>query len=164
MWLSGRSGNRLLFKNANQLLLSKKETEILKKILKFVERRKTNKDLEIVELDGITENDLTMLYDVFLNKLTNTVYHVRLSKQVKTLNEKRPVFLSLSLEEKCIVLSEILHFFQCKTGTANLKLLKGSGEAGKISISNNISKFESIQIIHQSVSGIYEQEIDLLKV
>lgn len=164
MWLSGRTENRLVFKGANQLILSKQDTEILKKVIKFVSRQKENKELKLVTQDCLNEADLIRLYDTFLDKIQNTVYNVRLSAQEKTLVEKRDKFLELSNEEKCIVLSEVLHMFQCQSNMANLKLIDGPGNAGSIKVNNDITKIEKISIINQSPTGIYEQEIDLKKI
>ena len=61
----------------------------------------------------------------------------KLGAQAKTLTEKREKFKELCIEEKCIVLYEILHFFQCQSVTADLKLIGGSGRAG-ICISTKI--------------------------
>lgn len=161
MWLSGRTENRLLFKGANQLLLSVSDTITLKKITKFLSRRKENKNVEIVERDEISEADLLRLYDAFLNKIRNTVYGVRLGAQEKTLTDKREKFISLCKEEKCIVLGEILHMFQCQSVAANLTLIGGPGHAGILVMHNDITKCNRISIINQSSTGIYEQEIDL---
>lgn len=161
MWLSGRSENRLLFKNANQLLLSHQEQLTLKKVLKFVQRQKENKNIVIHLYDHLSEEEVQQLYDIFLNKIRNTVYHIRLSAQDKTLTEKRDKFQGLSLEEKCIVLAEILHMFQCQSSSANLKLIGGPGNAGILVLNNNITNLNKISIIHQSPTGIFQQEIDL---
>ncbi len=163
MWLSGRTENRLLFKCANQLLLDSKDIFTLKKVLKFVKRKNENKDLKITSYDAIYEADLIELYDTFLNKIKNTIYHVRLSAQEDTLTKKRELFCGLSTENQCVVLSEILHMFQCQSGAANLKLIQGPGSAGIIVLNNNITKCNQISIINQSPTGIYEQEIDLKK-
>ena len=127
----------------------------------FVQRAKENKNLEIVKSDKIETRNLIYLYDVFLNKLKNTIYCIRLETQEKTLTEKKETFLELSNEEKCFMLSEILHMFQCKSGSSDLRLIGGAGKAGTLKISNNVTKFEQISIINQSPTGIYEQEIDL---
>lgn len=161
MWLSGRTGNQLLFKGANQLLLSTSDTVILKKIIKFLNRKRENKNAEIVESDGISQEDLLQLYDVFLDKIKNTVYGVRLGAQEKTLTDKREKYISLCKEEKCIVLGEILHMFQCQSVAANLTLIGGPGHAGILVMHNDITKCQHISIINQSPTGIYEQEIDL---
>ena len=161
MWLSGRTGNQLLFKGANQLLLSTSDTVTLKKVIKFLDRRKENKNVEIVERDEINQEDLLRLYDVFLDKIRNTVYGVRLGAQEKTLTDKREKFISLCKEEKCIVLGEILHMFQCQSVAANLTLIGGPGRAGILVMHNDITKCNRSSIINQSSTGIYEQEIDL---
>lgn len=164
MWLSGRTGNRLVFKGANQLLLSEHDARVLKKIIKYVNRRKDNKNAVIVGHDELYEEDLIKLYDVFLDKIVNTIYHVRLSAQQKTLTDNRGRFCELSNEDKCIVLSEILHMFQCQSNVADLKLIHGPANAGTLKISNNINRCGQISIIHQSPTGIYEQEIDLKEI
>ena len=104
------------------------------------------------------------LYDVFLNKIRKTIYGARLSAQEVTLREKRNVFEKITDEEKCLVLAEILHMFQCQSNSANLKLISGPGNAGILSLNRNITKYKKIFLINQSVTGIYEQEIDLLTV
>lgn len=164
MWLSGRTGNQLIFKGAEQLLLSPKEADTLKKVNKFVRRRLENKNLTVVTQDALEEDALLQLYDAFLYKLRNTIYKVRLGAQEKTLGNKRDKFMTLSREEQCVVLSEILHMFQCQSGLANLKLIDGPANAGSLKLNNDITKYEQISIINQSPAGIYEQEIDLKRV
>lgn len=51
---------------------------------------------------------------------------------------------------------------RCKPISANLKEIQGSPHAGSISINKVINKYFQCQIIHQSVTGLFEQEIDLL--
>ena len=164
MWLSGRTGSRLIFKCANQLILFPNDEKCLKKILKFIQRRKENKNLQIYNVDGILDEDLLHLYDTFLDKLQNTIYKKRLSAQAKTLTEKRNHFIKLKAEDKCIVLNEILHMFQCQSGSANLKLIGGPANAGILVMNSNITECKSISIINQSPSGIFEKKIDLLKI
>lgn len=164
MWLSGRTGNRLIFKGANQLLLAERESVILKRVLKYVQRVKENKNLKLTVWDGLTENDLLELYELFIDKIKNSIYGIRLGAQEKTLVDKKRVFLALSMEDKCVVLSEILHLFQCQSGAANLKLIGGPSSAGILVMNAEITKCKSISIANQSPTGIYEQEIDLLTV
>ena len=126
-------------------------------------RKNENKDAKLSERDGMTEERLLQLYDTFLDKLSNTVYSIRLSAQIKTLTEKRAKFIGLSNEDQCIVLNEILHMFQCQSGSANLKLIGGPGSAGILVMNNNITACKQISVINQSPTGIYEKEIDLMK-
>lgn len=161
MWLSGRTGKQLVFKNANQLMLSGDGTITLKKVLKFISRRKENKELRIYPSDELTDESLVQLYDQFLDKLKNTIYKSRLSTQIKTLEDKHESFMQLSPENKCVLLSEVLHMFQCQSASANLKLINGPGSAGILVLNNDITKCKNIQIIHQSPAGLYEQVLNL---
>ncbi|MBR5318112.1 MAG: type II CRISPR RNA-guided endonuclease Cas9 [Peptococcaceae bacterium] len=163
MWLSGRTGDRLVFKGANQLLLPKDVEKTLKKVLKYADRYKENKNVTLTAYDGLEQVQLVELYDAFLYKLQNSIYKVRLGAQGETLQKKRDAFLKLTMEEQCLVLAEILHLFQCQSGAANLKLIGGPGNAGILVLGNNVLKFNQFSIINQSPTGIYEQEIDLLK-
>ena len=91
------------------------------------------------EYDGITEEDAGNLYETFIRKLKDSIYKKRLALQGETLENKRKEFEALSLEDKCIVLGEILHLFQCQSGAANLKLIGGPASAGILVMNNNIS-------------------------
>ena len=51
------------FAGANQLIISSNETKCLKKVLKYVQRRRENKNLILYESDGIAESALVNLYD-----------------------------------------------------------------------------------------------------
>lgn len=164
MWLSGRTENRLIFKCANQLLLDKENTIVLKKVIKYCNRLKEVKDLKIVDSDDIVDDELINLYSVFIDKLEKTVYKIMLSSQGETLKNNKDKFISLTMEEKCIVLSEILNLFQCNSKTANIELLNRKKGVGSIKITNNITRQKNIFLINQSITGIYEKKIDLLKV
>lgn len=89
MWVSGRSGDQLLMQGANQLVLSQEETEILKKIVQYVEHKKQNKELKIYDSDHLEEKKVVMLYETFLNKLTNTVYAKKTWSTGKDINGKK---------------------------------------------------------------------------
>lgn len=69
--------------------------------------------------------------------------------------------MQLSPENKCVLLSEVLHMFQCQSASANLKLINGPGSAGILVLNNDITKYKNIQIIHQSPAGLYEQVLNL---
>lgn len=163
MWLSARAGKQLIFKGANQLVLSDTDEATLKKVIKFINRRKENKNVEIYSSDGLTSEMLREVYDTFLEKIRNTIYGIRLKAQEKTLSSGIEAFEKLRIEDQCLVIYEILHLFQCQRILADLKLIGGSGNAGSLTLNSDITKYENISIINQSVTGIYEQVINLKK-
>ena len=162
MWLSGRTGGQLLFKGANQLVLSQQDVKTLKKIMNYMTRKKENKNAKLNERDGLKEDILLQLYNTFVDKVQNSIYKVRLLAQAKTLLAGKEKFQNLCKEDQCFVLSEILHLFQCQSGAANLKLIGRPAKAGILVMNNDITKCEKISIIYQSITGIFEKEMDLL--
>lgn len=161
MHLSGRSGKQLIFKNANQLIVSDTIQKTLKKALKYCADYKINRNTEISDKVELSQQDLQEVYKEFQHKLQNTVYGKRLETQIRTLEKGKEKFNNLTREEKCLLLNEILHLFQCQSATANLSLIGGPKQAGKLGMNNDVSKLEHISIINQSITGFYEQVIDL---
>ena len=164
MHISGRSNETLLYKCAEQLVLSTEEERYCKKISKYVQRTKESKGkITLTTFDKIDKESNLALYDCLLDKLENTVYQVRLNAQIKKMQRGRERFKSLSVAEQTITLSEILHLFECKSTISNLISIGGAKEAGKLTINKKISNLQQISIINQSPTGLFEQEIDLLK-
>lgn len=162
MHLSGRTGSQLVFKNANQLVLSEKQYAYFHRIDKWIEQNKKAKSIQpIFYLRNLTKEDNLEIYDTLYQKLCNTVYGKKLSAQKKNLEQCREKFLQLSLEEQCIFLSNILKMFQCNSSTADLKLCDGGGDAGKVYLASNITKITDLKLIFQSVTGLFENELDL---
>ncbi|NMA31568.1 MAG: type II CRISPR RNA-guided endonuclease Cas9, partial [Candidatus Methanofastidiosa archaeon] len=167
MNIRGTTGSgQIVMQGAVQLCLDEKYEMYLKKVLKYLDRNANRKDkktdLPINKYDGITVTENISLYDIFLEKHKNTIYKYRPASQITKLEEGREKFLGLTLEKQCIVLGQILHLFRCKPLTADLRLIGGSKEAGSMKINKKISSYTSAKLIHQSPTGIFEQEMDLL--
>lgn len=165
-WISGRSNNSILIKNAHQLLISDSETKVLKAIVKFKNNFKKNKDanFSLNDQEILTDENLLKLYDCFLNKIKNTVYNKKFDVQIKKLESGKEIFVQLDKKEKCLVLEEILHFFQCNSCLSNLSLIGQSANAGVLSINKKLNEDSKIFLINQSITGLYEVKIDLLKI
>lgn len=162
MHLSGRTESRLVFKNANQLVLSEQQYAYFHRIDKWIEQNKKAKSIQPISyLRKLTKEDNLEIYDTLYQKLRDTVYHKRLSAQVETLEKCREKFLLLTLEEQCIFLSNVLHLFQCNATSADLTLCGGVSGAGSLKMNNDITKLTDIKLIFQSVTGLFENELDL---
>lgn len=161
MHLSGRTGNQLIFKGANQLLLNDKQVQVVKKLVKVVGQIRENKNYRVNFHDGLDDGELMELYNAFLGKLQQTLYREKLESQIKTLENGRELFAAQSMEGKCKLLYEILHLFQCNSSSADLTSIGGPGQGGILVLSNEISKYDRIAIINQSPTGIFEQVVDL---
>ncbi len=160
--LSSRyDSKRLQFRNAAQLILDVDSKKTLKKVLKYVERYKSNPEVKMSVYDKLYENELIDLYDVFLDKLKKKIYSGYLETIKKFIEEKREQFIKLEVKEKCLVISEMLKVFQSQYVVVSYKMLGKKEDIKILRISKNITNCEKISIINQSPTGIYEQEIDL---
>ena len=158
--ITGKTNKRYAVKNAEQLILSEKETQILERVLKFIKRNKENPN-EKLTYYKIKSEDLKTLYDAFRNKAKNTVYNGRLSKMSEVLERGEPKYKELTEEKKCKVLGEILHLFQCNSVASNLSSIDGAQQAGVLTQSKNLSDSDEIYLINQSVTGFFEKKVRL---
>lgn len=168
MHLRGSNGRQLIMQNAVQLKMEAEEQQYFKRIEKYIANNLIRKDkrtyLPIRISEGITKEENLRVYDMLLKKQMETIYNKRPASQVKTLVNGRENFINSSLEEQCIVLNEILHLLQCKPLTADLSLINGSKNAGSFKINKVITNAKNAMLINQSVTGLFEQKIDLLTV
>ena len=111
----------------------------LKKLMKFVNENNINKNkLEVTPYMELSAKENIKLYDIFIQKLTTGIYSKRPANPVEKLINARDIFIELTVKEQCIVLSEILHLFQCKPLTSanlvsiNLKKTVGIIQIAKI--------------------------------
>lgn len=167
--LKGSTGKQLALQGAVQLCLSPEYVSYLKKVTKYLEENAQRRDkrmlLEVREKSGITKDANVKLYHLFIDKLESTIYQYRPANPKESLLKGREKFENLGLEEQCVVLGEILHLFQCKPlTTANLTLIGASANSGKLQIGKTISNCNSVKLVHQSATGVYEQVTDLLSV
>lgn len=163
MHLSGRTGDRLIFKGAVQLLVDNETEQYLKKVSRFVARTKENPQATLSEKDVITVEQNLAVFDLFLDKLGNSVYTVRLQSSGKKLLAKQEKFQQLSREDQCRVLLNMLNFFGCRAGATDGSLLGEGKSMGILVLSKNITKCKKVTLINQSITGVYENKIDLLK-
>lgn len=162
MHISGKSGTRLIIKNAEELCLSEEEAALIKRMGKFLERKNKNKEETVTAYDKIDAAQTLALYETFADKLERGIYRVVLGTQAESLRKGKETFAALPLEEQCQVLMEILHFFQCNPVLSDLHLIGGAGHAGHLVISFDVTKQKGLALIHQSVTGFFEKRIPLM--
>ncbi|WNY28546.1 CRISPR-associated endonuclease Cas9/Csn1 [Methanimicrococcus stummii] len=159
--ISGRTGDSYVYYGAEQLILSETDYTYCKKIDNYViKSRETKNPLSALNY-GLSAEENISLYDIFIEKYGGQKYHIIFETVSKTLHEKRDNFIKLSTDDQTKVLNEILHGFQCNAVYLNLEKIGGPKLTGRITKSNNISNFDSIKLIHQSPTGLFEKEINL---
>lgn len=165
MHISGRKPGAIIYKNANQLVLSPEENTYIKRIGKYIDRCKLARtQLEIKPHDGIDTARNTDLYNSMLNKLLTKRYGGIYSNAGRSLSDKKTSFAMLDCYGQCCVLMEILRMLNTTAAYADLKRIGGSSETGRIVLSKNMRSYEGheFKLINQSITGFFEQEIDML--
>ena len=160
-WIRGKTNDRLVLCNANQLWLDNGSAKELKKISNHFRdvKKYNNKDLPVREEEFSKEQNLA-LYDLFTEKLGGKIYAgLPVQGQIKNLEKGRDKFEALELKDQLFVLMEILKFMQCNNMTSNLTLIDGKSRAG----ANYISKYiqdSDVKMISCSPTGYFCKVVD----
>lgn len=162
--LSSRTGVSLIYKHTYQLAIDAKRESYIRNISKYVERcaaRKT--ELPITDYDGLSVEENATLYDWFLEKCDQKVYADFFRPMMADMVAHRSKFDSMSMLGQCKLLLEALKAFKCNAQNPDFSDLCGKKTVGRISKSMNLSNFSTARLINQSVTGLYETSVDLLR-
>ena len=162
-YLGGKTGNSIYLNNDVPLYLSRDDEEYLRKIIKAIEKsnyEETDKYGNVI----ITKEKNQNLFKTLISKLNCKPYINNRWNIYKALEGKEEVFAALDIEKQCFVISQIITWLNSATQNVNLKYLGGSEHAGTLTINKKISECSECILIHQSITGMYERQLDLLKV
>lgn len=157
--ISGKTDDRFVMRNAQELCMDNALAGVLKNVLKFIYRKTVQKDAAITEYDGVSDDNTLALYDFFVDKLSSSIYGKKFATQADFLRQSKDKFTNLPLEERCEVLGSILHLFQCNAVLSDFHLLGGSRQAGRIYLNKKIKAQDHVYLIEQSVTGFFEKRI-----
>lgn len=160
--ITGKTGNRILISGSVPLILSYQQEKIIRKIDKFLNKRKNYKDLKVSSIDGIEDRDLINLYESLSDKLNNSIYSYKVNNQAKNIKDLTDKFKSLDIEDKIYLISQLLLIFQKANNGVDLRLIGLSKNTGKSRFSKKIN-YGELKLINQSITGLFENEVDLLK-
>lgn len=162
--LRGRTGVDILYNLNVQLKLNQNKTNYIKYIIKFNETGINRKDKNDNFL--ITEELNKLLFEEIVNKITNTIFYYRNNKGkengvLKVLDKDK--FNDLDLKNQCSAILKLLGYFSNSRDLFDLSDFGGAQLAGILKFSKNIENIDEIKLISKSITGIYEDEIDLKK-
>ena len=160
--IKGKTGDSLSVAGSIQLILNNSEQKIIKKIDKFLTKKKDNKDIKVSIMDNIKEKELIDLYQKLSYKLNNGIYSYKRNNQAKNIIDSFDNFVGLSIEDKVELINQIILIFQGVNNGCNLKLIGLSARTGVVYIPKKMN-YKEFKLINQSITGLFENEIDLLK-
>jgi len=169
-YIAARSNDQLVFAPAEQLVLSNENEKYIKKVLKFVNRandyakRDRNRaPLQAGKFDGVTFDENLRIYNILLRKIEDSIFNISLGKYSKKLEAGRELFIKLPVLDQCKVLEQMLNLFACNRVNADLTMIGLVKNTGVMTANRNVGKADSFTIIYQSITGLFEQEVDLQK-
>lgn len=162
MHISYKTEDRIGYKSGMQLVLSYEQEKYVRNITKYLSQ---NKDRPLNKYDGISADENIALFDALMDKMCNAIFNLRFADMYEKIVDKRERFIDLTDEEQCVVLSELLKMLHCNVLTADLRLIGLAKGAGSVKTNSKLSEIKgvtSIKLIHQSITGLFEQQIELL--
>lgn len=152
MYLCGKADNRYTLSNAVTMNLPVKWVQYISKI-------------EKQKFDGlINEADNLKLYDLLLEKHRTSIFSKKPVGVLDILEKLRDSFKNASIENQVIALKEIVSATSIGNQKINLKSIGGNGTVAYQRINKKISDKKEFKLINQSVTGLYQNEIDLLSI
>lgn len=155
--ISGKTGERIILRNAVNLCLRPVWTAYIKKLEKFAEFGEID--------DSLCVEKNIELYDILTEKHTIGIFAKRPNPVGEKLMTGRETFLELALDKQCEVLNQVIKISSIGAAAfADLTLIGEASSCGKMLMSKKINGTGELLLIHQSVTGLYENYTDLLTV
>lgn len=154
--LSGKSGNKLVLRNAVSMILDHRWINYSKKLENISEKGYVEKE--------ITAENNVEFYRILTNKMTQSIFAKRPNYMGEKLQKRMEDFVRLNIEDQAKVLLQILNLTKIGTVKADLTTIGESANAGVMTSAKKISECQQFSLIHQSSAGLFETEIDLLTV
>ena len=160
--ITGRSGKQYVCHHNYQLSISDKDAQYLKDIAKYLQEEPEG-NIERQNVLNITTINNMKLFDVLCTKFNSNIYENVLSSLKNDVNEGREKFSGLDILEQCKILLQLLKAFKCNRESSNLEKLNNKKQAGVIVIPHIFTTCNVFKMVNQSITGLFEQEVDLLK-
>ena len=162
LYLTGRSGNQLLVCNAVSLVLSYEDSKYINSLVKVYDAK--NEDESAYEKKGITKENNLVLFGKLTDKHNNSIFSKRPNPVGSKLFDGKEKFEKLKITEQIYVLLQILQLSKTINRGADLTAIGGVKATGVSLLNKKFSDNKEFVLINQSVTGVYRNEVDLLKI
>lgn len=164
---SSNKGANLIVQTITQFVTDDNWKYYIKKIEKFTEKLAANQNyIYDEEYDKVSCEKNIELYDLYTDKLNNTIYAKRANSPKKLLNDNRDKFVMLDIKEQSRLLMNIQSLFGRNTSGCDLCMINGSKKSGVTTVSSSISNwkkyYSDVRIIDRSASGMWEKQSENL--
>ncbi len=150
--------------HAVQAIFKPEDASYIKKIEKaFTKDLATNKKYTIdEEKDKVSIEENLRIFEVFLEKLDAYKNMPMFSGKIAEIRACKDKFSELGLKEQIYFLHNFLNIFTCGPTTADLSaIVPKAGSVGRSTFNDDVLKYDSVLLILQSPTGLFEKVIDL---
>ena len=160
-YMGGKTNDNFFYDSAVQVVLDKESELYIKELAKYLNWKKENKDGE--PWNNITKDKNTQLYNILVEKMNTGIFIRKTPNKYNELStvEVRDKFKNITKDEQAKILLEILNLLTNKKSTSDLKNINVKTSRGAYGF--NLSNQSQFSIIEQSVTGVYEKEIVIIR-
>ncbi len=164
MIISAKNGGQICYRCGIQLIINSEQEMYAKRIFNYLDR---NSNRPVNDFDKLSIDENIALFDTLIDKMQNTIYSFKLGVIGGKLKSHRDLFVSLPIEKQCEIIRSILYILHCNALSGDFSLLGEAKKAGIITTSMKVSEtngLKSFKLINQSITGLFETEVELLDV
>jgi CRISPR-associated endonuclease Csn1 len=158
MYMSGKAngGDKIVMWNAVNLCLNQANSDYVR----LIEKYKNSGEID----DNITSEKNIEMYDILTEKHDRAIFSKKPNAIGEKLVEGKERFELLDIKEQLYTLHQILLISTIANVTIDLSEIGSNKSVGATSVGKVISEKNHLYLINQSITGIYEEVIDLLTV
>ena len=163
-YMGGKTNDNFFYDSAVQVVLDKESELYIKELTKYLNWKKENKEnKDAGRWNNITEVKNTQLYNILVEKMNTGIFIRKTPNKYNELStvEVRDKFKNITKDEQAKILLEILNLLTNKKSTSDLKNINVKTSRGAYGF--NLSNQSQFSIIEQSVTGVYEKEIVIIR-
>lgn len=159
MHISSKSGSKIVYKSAMQLVLGYQYESYIKNISKYLDKFS---ERPVNASDKLSTEKNIELFDLITYKMTETILKIKFKDMGEKIRAKRDKFIGLPIEKQCYVLNQVLNILHANVMSGDLKEIGLAGQAGKVTTSMELSGIKGkVKLINQSVTGLFENEYEI---
>ena len=161
MYLTGRTGERLVVVNSVEMKLSNDWSTYVKRLFSYSMYVDDENDISTSK-ETISKDKNSILYSILADKHCTGIYSKRPNPVGKKLRDWKEEFEGLSIDKQVYVLKQLIQLSSNSNQGADLQYLGGASKTGVSLISKIINGYKEFKLISLSPTGLYKAEIDLL--
>lgn len=158
--ITGKSEKRYVLRNEIQPIFS----DEFKVRLKEIEKLKIQDNLDEESIDiNLVHEDLLSMYQEINQKIQLPIYREKNNSFIELVEDGYSFFEQLTLLEQIELVIELLKLVKSTRESSDLRKINGSKQSGVYTQGRNISNCEYFKLIHQSITGLFENEVDVIE-